>query len=311
MFYQISENLSPVELTDISEDILTIGIISLEELEESYTHLGFALSTVNECKNDSGQIHSTIDAYDNYHFGIIIGIDSQHIVRVEDRIGIYIKKNLFLIVIIEDKDDSIRAKMSESLEHLNLSKVSLEKLVYGFLERIINDDYSTLEMIEKEISDHEDNINDNRSSKNFNYEITKIRKRLLLLDNYYDQLIMIGEELEENAIDLFEEKNLRYFKMFTDRATRLSNNTRMLQEYSIHVREAYHAQLEYAQNNIMKMFTVVTTVFLPLTLIVGWYGMNFTTMPELTWKFGYLYVIIVSIIVAILCLLYFKKKKFL
>lgn len=84
----------------------------------------------------------------------------------------------------------------------------------------------------------------------------------------------------------------------------------MLQEYSVHVREAYHAQLEYDLNRIMKVFTVVTTIFLPLTLIVGWYGMNFTTIPEITWKYGYLYVILLSIIVAIICIIFFRKKKF-
>jgi magnesium transporter len=60
----------------------------------------------------------------------------------------------------------------------------------------------------------------------------------------------------------------------------------------------------------MKFFTVVTTIFLPLTLIVGWYGMNFKYMPELTWKYGYFAVIILMIAVVIACLILFKKKKY-
>ncbi|HWT27849.1 MAG TPA: CorA family divalent cation transporter, partial [Mobilitalea sp.] len=110
--------------------------------------------------------------------------------------------------------------------------------------------------------------------------------------------------------DLFNEENLQYFRIFTDRVARLSSTTRMLQEYSVQVREAYHAQLDLDLNNIMKMFTVVTTIFLPLTLIVGWYGMNFTTMPELTWKYGYLFVIGLCVITAFICIYFFKKKKF-
>ncbi len=311
MFFHIQEEISPITLQELDKDKLALGIITLEELEQCYEYFGFSPSTIKECKNNEQQVHGTMDIYDSYHFGIITGIDTQHIIRVQDRIGIYIKHNLFLIVIIEDRDDSIRVKLFESLKHINLTKVTLERLIYGFLERIISDDYNTLAEIEAEISEHEDKINDSKANKNFNNEIAKIRKRLLLLDNYYEQLIVIGEELEENGIDLFKEKNLRYFKMFTDRVTRLSNTTRMLQDYSIHVREAYHAQLDYNLNSIMKMFTVVTTIFLPLTLIVGWYGMNFTTMPELTWKYGYLFVIIISVIVAVICILYFKKKKFL
>ena len=71
------------------------------------------------------------------------------------------------------------------------------------------------------------------------------------------------------------------------------------------------AALDYNANLIMKVFTVVTTVFLPLTLIVGWYGMNFKYMPELTSQYGYPAVIILSILVVVLSLLFFKKKRLL
>lgn len=60
----------------------------------------------------------------------------------------------------------------------------------------------------------------------------------------------------------------------------------------------------------MKLFTMVTIIFQPLTLIVGWYGMNFKYMPELGWKFGYLYVIVLSIVVVGVILYWFKKRKF-
>ncbi|MGE5677556.1 MAG: CorA family divalent cation transporter, partial [Pseudomonadota bacterium] len=63
-------------------------------------------------------------------------------------------------------------------------------------------------------------------------------------------------------------------------------------------------------NHIMKLFTVVTTIFLPLSLIASWYGMNFAYMPELKWAYGYPAVILVSIIVAVLSLIYFKKHHY-
>lgn len=70
------------------------------------------------------------------------------------------------------------------------------------------------------------------------------------------------------------------------------------------------ATLNYNLNNTMKLFTMVTIIFQPLTLIVGWYGMNFKYMPELGWKFGYLYVIVLSIVVVGVILYWFKKRKF-
>jgi magnesium transporter len=69
--------------------------------------------------------------------------------------------------------------------------------------------------------------------------------------------------------------------------------------------------LDIRLNNIMKIFTVLSAVFLPLTLITGWYGMNFTAMPELTWRYGYLYVLILAAAVALICIGIFKRRHWL
>ena len=67
---------------------------------------------------------------------------------------------------------------------------------------------------------------------------------------------------------------------------------------------------EKMPDEIMKLLTIVTTIVLPLSLVAGWYGMNFTNMPELTWHYGYGFIILLSIVITILNILYFKKKKF-
>ncbi|MGB4659227.1 MAG: CorA family divalent cation transporter [Mobilitalea sp.] len=310
MFYQVQERITKINIKDINPDILTFGTISLRELKACYSQFGFSHSTVSECSSNEHYFNGTINSYPDYLFGIILGVNPDQIIQVQDRLGLYIKKNLVLAVIIEDEDNSSRQKLINIIEHMNLTKISIERLVFSVLETFINDDLHLLMKIEEEISLQEDKINSRKPNKDFIIQITDVGKRLLLLDNYYQQFVSICEELEENSEDIFSDDNLHYFRILSGRAMRLSNNTRMLQEYSIHVREAYHSQLDNDLNKIMKLFTVVTTIFLPLTLLVGWYGMNFTTMPELTWQYGYYYVIVLSIIIAILCILYFKKKKF-
>ena len=75
--------------------------------------------------------------------------------------------------------------------------------------------------------------------------------------------------------------------------------------------DLYQSQIDLKQNRIMTILTVVTSIFMPLTLITGWYGMNFTYMPELDSPYAYPIVIIAALAIAIGSLLYFKKKKWL
>ena len=74
--------------------------------------------------------------------------------------------------------------------------------------------------------------------------------------------------------------------------------------------QIFQAEIDIRQNRIMKAFTIVTTIFLPLTLVAGWYGMNFAHMPELTWRYGYPAIIAVSAVIVLLSLWVMKKKTF-
>ncbi len=97
--------------------------------------------------------------------------------------------------------------------------------------------------------------------------------------------------------------------MFVGKAERISGSIQLMSENVVHLRESLEAVVNYNLNRIMKVFTVVTSIFLPLTLIVGWYGMNFKMMPELEWEFGYFFVIGLSVLVVVANIVYFRKKK--
>ena len=84
-----------------------------------------------------------------------------------------------------------------------------------------------------------------------------------------------------------------------------------LLDYTNQIRDTYQSRLDVKQNRIMTVLTVVTTVFMPLTLIAGWYGMNFKYMPELDSVWGYPVVIGVSALIFIVSLVFFKRKKWL
>ena len=112
--------------------------------------------------------------------------------------------------------------------------------------------------------------------------------------------------LNENG--LLSARGLKLLQIPFGRAGRLYGEVLHLLDYVTQVREAYQAEVDLNLNQTMKLFTVLAAVFLPLTLIVGWYGMNFD-MPEYRWAWGYPVVIAVSVIVVVACILYFKRKK--
>ena len=310
MFYSIhNKEIREISLEQLDFHDICVGYLTLDELKSCYQDLGLSEVAVKDCMIDFTHFRTSMDVYDEFSFGMINIVDILNLSTRRNRIGFFIKKNLFVVVKIIDKEDSIRQMFLDAIGRFR-QNATMEKVIYGVLERLLSSGNRGLVMTERQIIAMEREVVNGKVDPELNTEIFDLRNRLSTLKNYYEQLIDIGESLQENENDLFEEEDLRYFKIFTDKSERLSNNTQLLCDNLIHLREAMDATLNYNLNNTMKLFTMVTIIFQPLTLIVGWYGMNFKYMPELGWKFGYLYVIVLSIVVVGVILYWFKKRKF-
>ena len=186
----------------------------------------------------------------------------------------------------------------------------LERFLYDFFELIIDRDLSILENYEKELDRIEVEILDDAVEANLE-RVNEIRGDIRDLRMHYDQMIDLGQEFEENENNFFKSENTRYFRLFIDRMTRLHEMANSIRDYTVQIRDLYHTQMDIKQNRIMTLLTVVTTIFMPLTLIAGWYGMNFRYMPELESRWGYPVVIMISAGIIVVSLWFFKKKKWL
>lgn len=144
----------------------------------------------------------------------------------------------------------------------------------------------------------------------FSAPMTALRKETMAWFRYYSQLDDVACELHENENGFFTDSEQLMFRMFEDRVIRLREESQLLRESCAQLQSLFQAEIDTRQNRIMQILTIVTTIFLPLTLLVGWYGMNFVGMPELTWKYGYPVVVIVSIVTVGISLWVCKKKKF-
>lgn len=231
--------------------------------------------------------------------------------RKDDLLGTYTTFGFYMTtekLVLVDDSGIIEKLVKHMAEALTVEKTYTAHFFFELMEYLVKEDVIFLQNYEKKLSELEGVllqgvIND------FDKKMLAIRKELLALQSYYQQLTDVSETLEENQNHMFEEEDCRIFDLYSKRADRLFDNTRRLQEYSLQLREMYESQIDIRQNKIMKFLTVVTTIFLPLSLIAGWYGMNFVGMPELSSPYGYAVVIIVSIAIILVEIWLFRIKK--
>ena len=213
------------------------------------------------------------------------------------------------IIFIDDGDTALN--IIKGIQRIKKWKLpSLERFLYDFLDYIVKDDLRLMENYENELDSMEQAIIDGDENLPSG-RLNDIRSDIRYLRIHYEQLMDLAQEFQENENGFFKPENLRYFRLFIDRAARLHDSSMSLRDYTMQLRDLYKAHLDIKQNRIMTVLTVVTTIFMPLTLIVGWYGMNFRFMPELEWKGSDPVIIILSVLIVIISLIFFKKKKWL
>lgn len=180
---------------------------------------------------------------------------------------------------------------------------------YTFLEQLIARDLHALEEIEDRAVLLEEQVLSHQL-ENFSAPMTALRRDTMSFLRYYCQLDDVACELHENENGLFSGSEQKLFRLFEERVVRLREEAQYLREYCSQIQNLFQSEIDIRQNRIMQILTIVTTVFLPLSLLVGWYGMNFSGMPELHWKYGYPMIILVSALIVLLSLFICKKKKF-
>ena len=228
------------------------------------------------------------------------------------------KEDFKMLLYLDGKDLLVFCETSEAEEKANMILRTMtgeegatnERLFYHFFSLLLKGDMDFLNNLEEEISNNEDKVLSGDKASYLKY-ITAWRQELLRLKRYYEQLNFIFDEMTVNDNQLFSEDGVRRLMTLRNRTDRYLSAVKNLQEMVSQLREAYQSQLAIEQNDLMKIFTMVTVIFLPLSLLAGWYGMNFSHIPELKWKYGYPLVILVSIVTVAALIWKFKKKKWL
>lgn len=227
--------------------------------------------------------------------------DVKNPLKKDDRVCIYCGAEDFVFISDNMRCIELMSEIDTDLDN--------QSQLLQFLNALTAEDVYELERMEDRIADLEDKlITEERLNSDDSTIIISMRRELLKMKRYYEQLDLITGDLTDNSNKAFSDDSQKKFVSLDRRMDYLLDSITHLREYMTQVREAYQAQVDIEQNQIMKVFTVITSIFLPLTLIVGWYGMNLR-MPEFEWSWGYPFVSALCIAVVIACFFFFKRKK--
>lgn len=261
-----------------------------EELAECMTHIRY-------CKQES---------YKDTILGVIRVPET--VGRTKDNLmfGFYLSNDC--LIFIEEQDELYRRwnRIYEQMEQVS----EPSQYLLMILEELASKDSLCLQKMEKKMNGFEEGLLKNKELPFFEF-FSKYRKQLSELHFYYEQMMELGEGMQTECGRNGQEEIAREWKRFTLRMERFHDYVNYLRDYVLQIHDLYHSQKDAKQNKILNWLTIVTTLFLPLTLLTGWYGMNFQSMPEVGWEHGYLVAILVAVTIITAELMIIRKWKIL
>lgn len=182
-------------------------------------------------------------------------------------------------------------------------------MLYRLFQILVENDIHVLDVIYKQLATLEEEIpKDN--ARFFLQKMYTMKHSIYQLFRYYQQLTELADDLMEWEGGFLDPGEMECFSRFITRTKRLADDMEIMREYAMEIWEIYQSQISIRQNDIMKILTIVTTIFLPLSLLAGWYGMNFEYMPELHWRYGYVGVLAAAVLIVIFSMILFRRKRY-
>lgn len=189
-----------------------------------------------------------------------------------------------------------------------IRKMGADYLAYSLIDAIVDGYFLILEKLGENIEDVEEIMMSNPSPVTLK-DIHKLKRRMISLRKSVWPLREVVSALERSESSLIHDQTRIYLKDVYDHTIQVIDSVETNRDVLSGMLDVYLSSISNKMNEIMKVLTIIATIFIPLTFIVGVYGMNFEFMPELKWYWGYPAIWSVMLIIGISMMLYFRKKK--
>lgn len=187
-------------------------------------------------------------------------------------------------------------------------KRGADYLLYRLVDTIVDSYYTVLENVGYKVEALEENISTNPTIEDFR-EIQELKKEFIYLRKVVYPLREALNKIMKNESGFIEPTTLKYYSDVYDHVIHLIDSLDTYKDLTSTLMDLYMNTINYKMNEVMKLLTIITTIFIPLSFIAGIYGMNFDNMPELRWHYGYFEVLGFMGIILIGMVIYFRHKK--
>lgn len=256
------------------------------------------------------QQRTKIEEFDDYLFvtfknlfysELAMGIDSE-------QISIILGRNFLLSF---QETDSLL--FDEIIQRIHTAKGTIRQkksdyLLYKILDTAVDQYFILIDKLGETVEDIEEETMYYPNSKT-SFKIQAVRKELLMLSKHILPMREALNKLEAGGTDLIESKNLNYFRDVYDHTFQAYDTIENHRSLLSDLMNIYYTTMSNKLNQVMKVLTIISTIFMPLSFLTGVFGMNFKYFPGMNHPDAYYYFWMVAIAVSLGMLIYFKKKK--
>lgn len=285
-----------------------IGLHDTELVQKVVTHFDLHKLSGEDILN-IGQ-RPKLDEYENYTHITIKSFQTLDKTTEEEQISIIFAANL--LISFQEKTstvfNNVRDRIIEAKGQIRHRQS--DYLAYALMDTIVDQYFITIEQFGDTTEDLEDEILSN-PSEGLLSKLSEIRKEASYIRRSVYPIREVASRFEKLDNPYIHKETKLFIRDLYDNTIQAIENVSIFKDTINNLLDLYMNSVSFRMNSIMKVLTIVSTIFIPLTFIVGVYGMNFTNMPELEYKYGYLFVMIGMAILTLLMILYFKRKKWL
>ncbi len=211
-----------------------------------------------------------------------------------------------------EREKSVFAPIQDRLRNGKgrLRKMGADYLVYSLLDIIIDHYFAILEKLGEKIEELEDKLVTDPSTPVLR-KIQGLKKEMIFLRRWVWPLREVINSLERGESSLVQEGTRLYLRDVYDHTIQVIDTIEIFRDMLSGMLDIYLSSLNNRMNAVIKVLTIIATIFMPLTFLAGIYGMNFKHMPELEWRWGYPVIWLIMAVIVLFMLVIFRRKKWL